>query len=412
MSSLKDIMDVDVKLLGSQAYRRSREATPQQDSLPLTTPSTVTPPTTVDINTGQTPLKRRISNRVSKPYSQPSAVRQGIKRRRSSPTGEDMDFNSGFQAGCSSQTSNSRGPRLSSSGPEPAADMPVKYTPVTGRISKAKKGVPVHTCDMCRPVKKFTRAEHLRRHQLSHQKPAYTCTFEDCKRAFHRADLLARHLHRHETQGEKLYRSGVLRTSRASSTDTESRTPDLKVKRLAPGSLEHAVQTSPTDSLAPRTGRNGESSTTAASFSTITDSFQAVNFSPGSGHKRFASQAQLLDSESYPVSSPALSTSGSFGNFASDVVHPTFGEGFGEASSSQFSNYTTAPQQPLLPLLQIPEDSWLPGLLLLPNRSTPGSKRPVSISIDAAGLALIGRNSLVVTQNEHDPSRDAQFCYV
>lgn len=37
---------------------------------------------------------------------------------------------------------------------------------------------------------------HHRRHQLSHQKPAYPCTFEDCERAFHRPDLLARHLHR------------------------------------------------------------------------------------------------------------------------------------------------------------------------------------------------------------------------
>ncbi|KAI9054162.1 hypothetical protein LZ554_001333 [Drepanopeziza brunnea f. sp. 'monogermtubi'] len=365
MLSLKDIMDVDVEPLESQAYRRSREAAQQQLSLPLITPSTETLPTTVDINTGQTPLKRRRSNRVSKPSSQPTAARQG----------------------CSSQMSNSGSPRLSSSGPEPVADMPVKYTSVTARISKAKKGVPVHTCDMCRPVKTFTRAEHLRRHQLSHQKPAYPCTFEDCKRAFHRPDLLARHLHRHETQGEKPYRSGDLQNSRASSTDTESRTPDLKVKTLAPGSLEHAVQTSPTDSLTPRTGGSGESSTTAASFSTITDSFQAVNFSPGSGHKRFASQAQLLKSESYPVSSAGLSTSDPFGNFASDAVHQTFGEGFGE--------------------------SLLNPVRLLPNRSsTPGSKRPVSISIDAAGLALVGRHSLVVTRNEHDPSRDAQFCYV
>jgi hypothetical protein len=30
---------------------------------------------------------------------------------------------------------------------------PIRYTPVTGRISRAKKGVPVHTCNVCRPVK-------------------------------------------------------------------------------------------------------------------------------------------------------------------------------------------------------------------------------------------------------------------
>jgi len=41
-------------------------------------------------------------------------------------------------------------------------DAPIKYTPVTGRISRSKKGTPVYTCDTCRPMKTFTRAEHLR----------------------------------------------------------------------------------------------------------------------------------------------------------------------------------------------------------------------------------------------------------
>lgn len=38
----------------------------------------------------------------------------------------------------------------------------VRLTPVTRRVSRAKKGVPVHTCDICNPPKVFTRAEHLR----------------------------------------------------------------------------------------------------------------------------------------------------------------------------------------------------------------------------------------------------------
>jgi hypothetical protein len=43
-----------------------------------------------------------------------------------------------------------------SKGIEPPLETPVKYTPVTpvtGRISRAKKGVPIHTCNVCRPVK-------------------------------------------------------------------------------------------------------------------------------------------------------------------------------------------------------------------------------------------------------------------
>lgn len=65
----------------------------------------------------------------------------------------------------------------------PAGDAPVKLTPITGRVSRAKKGLAVHICELCRPPKvrsrpslsphelltdawrtmqTFTRAEHLR----------------------------------------------------------------------------------------------------------------------------------------------------------------------------------------------------------------------------------------------------------
>jgi hypothetical protein len=39
---------------------------------------------------------------------------------------------------------------VDSTGPE----APVKLTPVTGRVSRAKKGVPVHVCEMCQKVRK------------------------------------------------------------------------------------------------------------------------------------------------------------------------------------------------------------------------------------------------------------------
>ncbi|KAK4182408.1 hypothetical protein QBC35DRAFT_510021 [Podospora australis] len=52
-----------------------------------------------------------------------------------------------------------------------------------------KRGVPVHVCDICKPPKTFTRAEHLRRHQLSHTKPLYECTSPGCDKAFHRPDV-------------------------------------------------------------------------------------------------------------------------------------------------------------------------------------------------------------------------------
>lgn len=42
-----------------------------------------------------------------------------------------------------------------------ASQITVRYTPVTGRISKAQKGLPVHKCQLC-DRKPFSRAEHLR----------------------------------------------------------------------------------------------------------------------------------------------------------------------------------------------------------------------------------------------------------
>lgn len=35
----------------------------------------------------------------------------------------------------------------------PQQEVPVKLTPITGRVSRARKGVPVHTCEICRPAK-------------------------------------------------------------------------------------------------------------------------------------------------------------------------------------------------------------------------------------------------------------------
>ncbi|KAG6006578.1 hypothetical protein E4U21_006876 [Claviceps maximensis] len=82
----------------------------------------------------------------------------------------------------------------------PQQETPIKLTPITGRVSRAKKGVPVHTCDMCRPPKTFTRAEHLRRHQLSHQPAGLRCPAPGCGKVFHRRDLLDRHQLRHEQE--------------------------------------------------------------------------------------------------------------------------------------------------------------------------------------------------------------------
>lgn len=162
MSSLKDIMDVDVEPLESQAYRRAKEAGQQAVSQTSIDRSSATPSPQLDGNIGTTLLKRRRSDRAPSLSAHPSSSRPDNMQGRTG-AGEVMGFSSGFRAGGSNQASTSGSPLHSSPrGSEHATEMPVKYTPVTGRISRAKKGVPVHTCDICRPVKTFTRAEHLR----------------------------------------------------------------------------------------------------------------------------------------------------------------------------------------------------------------------------------------------------------
>ncbi|KAA8905377.1 hypothetical protein FN846DRAFT_10554 [Sphaerosporella brunnea] len=72
----------------------------------------------------------------------------------------------------------------------------------TQRISRAKKGKRVHACHHPGCEKIFTRAEHLRRHQLNHSPEVYyKC--ELCERTFVRQDLLTRHTERHATQARK-----------------------------------------------------------------------------------------------------------------------------------------------------------------------------------------------------------------
>lgn len=154
MSSLKDIMDVDVEPLESQAYRR-KEAAQQQASQPSIDPSSQSPSPQLDDTKGKLSMNHRRSNRVSKSSTQSTISRPNSSRRRSSGAGEAMDF-SAYQGGGSNQRSISGSPSQTSSrgGMEPMADvLPIKYTPVTGRISRAKKGIPVHTCDDCRKVR-------------------------------------------------------------------------------------------------------------------------------------------------------------------------------------------------------------------------------------------------------------------
>lgn len=149
MSSLRDIMDdVDTEPLQSQAYRRSKEAAQEQLPPPSDTPSPETTSLSSEKSTGKQPIKRRRSNRVHPiPLPQDSSSDTGVAK------GMDYSYSTGQQGGPSQQQGPYRSSEQFSRQSEPALDVPVKYTPITGRVSRAKKGVPVHTCEICRPVK-------------------------------------------------------------------------------------------------------------------------------------------------------------------------------------------------------------------------------------------------------------------
>ncbi|KAK7943057.1 uncharacterized protein PG986_012170 [Apiospora aurea] len=136
-------------------------------------------------------LYHQSTTAASSSSSSPAFTSRPIPTAEASSSGvEEMNQMRGYGGPGSGAAGGSGQPnRPMSTQPEP----PVKLTPITGRVSRAKKGVPVHVCEICKPPKTFTRAEHLRRHQLSHQTPGHPCQYPGCDRAFHRADLLARH---------------------------------------------------------------------------------------------------------------------------------------------------------------------------------------------------------------------------
>ncbi|CAI7627106.1 unnamed protein product [Penicillium pancosmium] len=115
----------------------------------------------------------------------------------------------------------------------------------SNRVSKAKKGKRVHECEYPGCSKVFTRAEHRRRHELSHKNnKVYACTFEGCSKAFHRSDYLTQHLSRHDT------RASVVRSpsSRCNSVSSPSQYPPGSPGSSAPTifqSIEENIQVEP-----------------------------------------------------------------------------------------------------------------------------------------------------------------------
>ncbi|KAI9736844.1 MAG: hypothetical protein M1818_005895 [Claussenomyces sp. TS43310] len=224
MSSLKDIMEADdVEPLEAQAHRHARAAALNRNSCNVEHNLPERQPSQADV-AEQHPVKRQKSDRVPRrPVSSTGPKLRSA--RRQGRTGPALMEGCNYEETLPRQGSSSHQDSLPSRVSD-VADPHVKLTPVTGRVSVAKKGRPVHTCGICKRV--FTRAEHLRRHQLSHEEPGYPCTVMDCQRSFHRPDLLARHMLRHEPD-EKAVNAGETR-SRSYSGSSQTQPPPLRAE--------------------------------------------------------------------------------------------------------------------------------------------------------------------------------------
>ncbi|KUM62387.1 hypothetical protein ACN42_g4737 [Penicillium freii] len=128
------------------------------------------------------------------------------------------------------------------SNPNPANISPPSQTN-SHRVSKAMKGKRVHACQRPGCPKVFTRAEHRRRHELSHEpRKQYPCTYEGCKKAFHRPDYLTQHLGRHANSAPKENTSHTRR-------DTSNRRSSLqqRMQSQPANSPPISFQADPTD---------------------------------------------------------------------------------------------------------------------------------------------------------------------
>ncbi|KAI1093145.1 hypothetical protein F5B19DRAFT_501682 [Rostrohypoxylon terebratum] len=299
-----------------------------------------------------------------------SSARPASVSRRSTISSESMD------PGGYGQSSSSGGGMPPSMPSRPMGNapgdgsLPVKLTPITRRVSRAKKGVPVHVCDICKPSKTFTRAEHLRRHQLSHGNPRFPCTFPGCDKAFHRADLLARHSLRHD-QDDKLSRG----TGDDASRPTSAEGPSGMTYIHGPSSMGGVSGS--------RQGMADPSDMSSSSAYTTTSLSQYQSMSNQGG-----SSGHTARGESYPTSNPpsgghsyvlsSLTSNPSPSIGGSPVTGP-FEIGFTPRTSPPYSLFLDAATSlsQNLPSLTIPDNNMPPGLV---HHGHDGSPWPSSAS--------------------------------
>lgn len=159
MASLKNIMNVEEDHVDSRQIKDEKESAPRPTSGPefLSSSSRYATQVSQSSPTPSYSLDQRRSSSSHALHSfaanTPSSSSPGpassdsTSRRRSNTSTEDMNSYSSSH-GLSAMSPGHLTPFTTGSGGDS-----VKYTPITGRVSRAKKGVPVHTCGDCVPPK-------------------------------------------------------------------------------------------------------------------------------------------------------------------------------------------------------------------------------------------------------------------
>lgn len=184
MASLKEIMNIDEDSFDSDPLKRAKESVPRSSRAPDSIPSTSSyasptessfPPSSEKLPTQRPSTLSHHPSVTASPSPGPS---NPDSRRRSNTSSDSMDpfyYGQGHGYASGSMASSATDPRAYPA-TAPPNESPFKLTPITGRVSRAKKGVPVHICQECtkvsrtltfatnkaNPYQTFTRAEHLR----------------------------------------------------------------------------------------------------------------------------------------------------------------------------------------------------------------------------------------------------------
>lgn len=130
----------------SPSTLNKKRAASSRGPKPTTTTSTTTPTAPQGTASGS------LDTPVPSTTLSPATARPSVRRRSTTST-DSMDRSGGYGSPASSSSMGGGPMRPMPPHPQPSDAVPMRLTPITGRVSRAKKGVPVHVCELCKPAK-------------------------------------------------------------------------------------------------------------------------------------------------------------------------------------------------------------------------------------------------------------------